>query len=52
MRNPHASAGDMGSIPDLGGSHMPDAEQLSLCTTSAEPVPQNLGATTTGVRVP
>jgi len=30
VKNPPASAGDTGSIPGSGRSHMP-AEQLSLC---------------------
>ena len=33
-KNPPANAGDTGSIPDLGRSHIP----LSLCTTAIEPL--------------
>ena len=36
VENPPASAGDTGSIPGPGRSHMP--EQLSLCATTTEPV--------------
>ena len=35
VKNPPASAGDTGSIPGSGRSHMP-AEQLSLCATTTE----------------
>ena len=37
VKNPPANAGDTGSVPGLG--KIPHAvEQLSLCTTTAEPV--------------
>ena len=46
-KSPPASAGDVGSIPDLG--KIPQAaEQLSPCATSAESVLYSLGATATG----
>ena len=35
VKNPPANAGDMGSIPGPGRSHM--SEQPSPCTTTAEP---------------
>ena len=43
VKNPPANAGDTGSIPGPGGSHMPrsnwaDVEQLSSWATTAEPV--------------
>ena len=38
VKNPPANAGDMGSSPGPGRSHMPVAEQLSLCTTTTEAV--------------
>ena len=37
VKNPPANAGDTGSIPGSGRSHM-GAEQLSPCTTATEPV--------------
>ena len=37
VKNLPASAGDTGSIPGLGRSHMPP-EQLSLCATTTESV--------------
>ena len=36
VKNPPANAGDTGSIPGLGRSHMP-LEQLSPCATTTEP---------------
>ena len=36
LKNPSAKAGDPGSVPDPGGSHV--TEQLSLSTTTPEPV--------------
>ena len=36
VKNPPASAGDTGSSPGPGGSHMP-AEQPSPCATTTEP---------------
>ena len=58
VKNPPASVGDMGSIPGLGGSHMPQstwahAPQL-LSLHSRAHVPQLLSpcATTTEARVP
>ena len=44
-KNPPASSGDMGSIPDLGRSQIPWSN-LSLCTV-IEPVLQSPGAETT-----
>ena len=38
VKNPPANADDMGSIPDLGRSHMPQINQLSLGATAMEPV--------------
>ena len=43
VKNLPVTAGDMGSIPDLGASHM----QLSPYTTTTEPVLYSLGATAT-----
>ena len=40
-----ANAGDSGSIPSLGGSHIPRSEQLSPCTAVTEPVPYSLCST-------
>ena len=37
VKNPLANAGDMGSIPALGRSHMP-WKQLSPCTTITDPM--------------
>ena len=43
VKNPPANAGDMGSSPGLGRSHMPRSnsarapEQLSLCSRAHEP---------------
>ena len=37
VKNLPANAGDTGSIPDPGRSHMA-AEQLTLCIATAEPV--------------
>jgi len=34
VKNPPANAGAMGSIPDLGRSHVP--QLLSLCSTTRE----------------
>ena len=36
VKNPPANAGNMGSSPGLGRSHIA-TEQLSLCTTTTEP---------------
>ena len=36
VRNPHANAGDTGSVSGPGRSHMPWSN-LSLCTTTTEP---------------
>ena len=41
VRNLPANAGDTGSVPDL------DLEQLRLCSTTTEPVPQSPGIATT-----
>ena len=45
-KNLPANAGDMGSIPAPGRSHI-TAEQLSPSSTAIEPVPWSLEATTT-----
>ena len=46
VKNPPASAGDTGSSPGPGRSHMP-REQLSPSATTTEPVLQSLRTTTT-----
>ena len=38
VKNPRANAGDTSLIPDLGRSHVPHTQQLSLCATTIEPV--------------
>ena len=38
VKNLPANAGNTGSIPDLGRSHMYAGEQLSLGATTIEPV--------------
>ena len=48
VKNPPAKVGSMGSISDLGISHM----QLHLCATTVEPVLRSPGATTTEALVP
>ena len=45
VKNLPANAGDAGSIPALGKSHLPE-EQLSPCTTATEPVLLSQGAAT------
>ena len=40
------NAGDTGSIPDRGQSHMPATEELSPCATITEPILQNTGSQT------
>jgi len=45
VKNPLANAGDMGLIPDPEIPHAP--EQLSLRSTTTEPVFYSLGPTTT-----
>ena len=52
VKNLPANAGDMGSIPGLGRSHVPWGNkgcvpQLSLYTTTTEPVLWSPGAATT-----
>ena len=37
IKGPPANAGDLGWIPDVGESHIPE-EQLSPCTTAMQPV--------------
>ena len=37
VKNPPANAGDLGSIPDPGRSHI-HSGQLSSCATTTEPV--------------
>ena len=44
VKNPPANAGDTGSVPNLGRSHMP--RQLNPCFTIAEPVLLSPGTTT------
>ena len=51
IKNPPASAGDTGSIPGPGRSHM-TMEQLSQCATTTEPALYSLWATTTEARAP
>ena len=46
-----ASAGDTGSSPSPGRSHMPQSN-LSLCTTTTEPALQSPRATTTEAHAP
>ena len=48
VKNPPANAGDMGSIPGPGRSHM----KLSPCTTTTEPALYSLRATTTEACAP
>ena len=58
VKNPPANAGDMGSSPGLGRSHMPWSNQthvpqlLSLRSRAREPQLLNLHATTTEAHVP
>ena len=57
VENPPANAGDMGSIPGPGRSHMPQsnkacAQLLSLCSIAREPQLLSPHATTTEDRVP
>ena len=53
VKNPPANAGDTGSSPGLGRSHVPRSNQarapqlLSLCSSAREPQLQSLRATTT-----
>ena len=47
VKNPPASAGDMGSIPDLGRSHPRVSAQLNPCLPTIEPVLSSLGTLTT-----
>ena len=56
--NPPANAGDTGSSPGPGGSHMPQSNSvcasqlLSLCSRAREPQVLSPHATTTEARVP
>ena len=57
VKNLPANAGDTGSIPDPGKSHLPPTEKLRPCATTAEPVLQepqscNFGATVLQLRKP
>ena len=58
VENPPANAGDTGSIPGLGRSHMPWSNEarapqlLSLCSRAREPQLLSLRATTTEACVP
>ena len=58
VKNPLANAGDMGSIPDPGRSHMlwsnsaRDPQLLSLCSRAHEPQLLSLRATTTETCAP
>ena len=51
VKNPPANAGDTGSSPGPGRSHIA-AEQLSPCTTTTEPALWSPWATTTEARAP
>ena len=51
-KNSSTGAADTSSIPGLRRLQMPRTEQLSLCTTSTEPVLQNPWAATPEARVP
>ena len=48
IKNLHAKAGDMGSIPGLGRFHM----QLSACTTATESTLSSLRAATAEAHAP
>ena len=51
VKNPPASVGDVGSIPNSGRT--PHAtEQVHLCATTIEPVLQSLGAAATEAHMP
>ena len=58
VENPPANAGDTGSIPGPGRSHMPWSNRahvpqlLSLRSRASAPQPPNLRAATTEARVP
>ena len=56
MKNPPASVGDLGSIPDPGRSHVPRITRvpqlLSLCSKAREPQLLSLQVTATEVHVP
>ena len=58
VKNPPANAGDMGSSPGPGRSHMPQSNKacapqlLSLRSRAREPQRLSLRATTTEARVP
>ena len=49
VKNLPANAGDMGSVPDTGRSH---TEQLSPCSSTAEPVSRSLETGTTAAACP
>ena len=57
-KNPPANAGDTGSSPGPGRSHMPQSNEVhapqlvSLCSRACEPQLLSPRATTTEVRVP
>ena len=58
VKNPPGSAGDTGSSPGPGGSHMPrsnwarEPQLLGLCSRACEPQLLSLSATTTEARAP
>ena len=58
VKNPPAHAGDTGSSPGLGRSHMPWSNEarapqlLSLCSRAREPQQLSPRATTTEARMP
>ena len=58
VKNPPANAGDMGSSPGPGRSHMPQSSEahapqlLSLRSRACEPQLLSLSATTTEARAP
>ena len=58
VKNPPANAGDMGSSPATGRSHMPrnnwahEPQLLSLCSRAREPQLLSLRAITTEAHVP
>ena len=58
VKNPPANAGDMGSIPGLGRSHMPQSNEarapqlLSLRSRAHKPQLLSLRATITEAHVP
>ena len=43
-KNPSASAGETGSVPDPGGFHIHSTEQVSPCAITTEPAEPELTA--------